>query len=589
MAFRMVISESSQIGFGNFKMMDMKIGLLLFIFLNFICPAKAQLKFIVEDFEGCVNGSSGSDQKQNGIFTFGNIKSSIVGSINTPQTYIGARYIRLSKEGNLPYGGWGKGLGLNVELDSHHDYLNFYVNQSTSNKNTSIKIEIQEDDNGDHVYDKNSDDSWNYIHQLVSSSAVEKTKNKLKDVPEKWDLVSIPLNKFKDGNNGGDGIFNITYKHGKLLCVIITFVNSNDVQVKYETSAIKQTWYFDFICFSKGPLPTGSKKMNPPIPAPGDLCNIGAWSIEGNKANFSEIASGFESNFKPGSQKKLGVIHFFQSFAVDGGNTQNHYPSIDRINKIVQDGYIPMITLEDHFVNAKPSMKQPNLYSIVEGHFDSFFKEWANEIKQVNGIILLRILHEFNGDWYPWCIAKNDNNPLLLIKAFQHIHTLFREQQVTNVKFIWCPNSTSFPQEKWNFIMDAYPGDSYVDYIGLDIYNGAGHVMPVWRSFRKEGIENYFIITQQLPHKPLFICEAASRERQKKEPLSSQNKAEWIQQMSEALKTDMSKIRLLTWFNEKESFKVNSSTQAKDAFLNYIFMEDYFKSGTKYIYPMIHH
>lgn len=552
-------------------------------------PAKAQLKFIVEDFEGCINGSSISDNKQNGIFTFGNIKSSIVGGISTPQTYIGERYIRLSKEGNLPYGGWGKGLGLNVELDSHHDYLNFYVNQYTSNKNTSIKIEIQEDDNGDHLYDKNLDDSWNYIHHLVSSATFEKTENQLSDVPGNWELVSIPLNKFKDANNGGDGTFNINYKQGKLLCVIISFVNSNDVNVKYEKSAAKQTWYFDFICFSKGPLPTGNGKINSPSPASEDLCNIGAWSIEGNKANFSEIASGFESNFKHGSQKKLGVIHFFQSFAVDGGNTQNHYPSIDRINKIIQDGYIPMITLEDHFVNAKPNMKQPNLYSIVEGHFDSFFKEWANEIKQVNGIILLRILHEFNGDWYPWCIAKNDNNPQLLIKAFQHIHTLFREQQVTNVKFIWCPNSTSFPQEKWNFIMDAYPGDSYVDYIGLDIYNGAGNVIPVWRSFRKEGIENYFIITQQLPHKPLFICETASRERHEKESLSSQNKAEWIQQMSEALKTDMSKIRLLTWFNEKESFKVNSSTQAKDAFLNYIFMEDYFKSGTKFIYPMIQH
>jgi len=61
--------------------------------------------------------------------------------------------------------------------------------------------------------------------------------------------------------------------------------------------------------------------------------------------------------------------------------------------------------------------------------------------------------------------------------------------------------------------------------------------------------------------------------------LSAQNKAEWIKQMSEALKSDMSKVRLLTWFNEKESFKINSSAESQKAFLNYIIQDDFFKSG----------
>ncbi|MES2285971.1 MAG: glycosyl hydrolase [Bacteroidota bacterium] len=562
----------------------MNIKTIFFVFLFFIIieQAQAQLKFVIEDFEGLADGSSSSDNKMNGIFTFGNIRSGIVSKKNRKLSYLGDRCIKLDKEGPITYGGWGKGIGLNIELDPNQDYLNFYVCQSTTNKNNSIKIELQEDDNSDNVYEKDLDDSWNYVHKFVTKPpSVNKTNDQMD-----WELISIPLNKFKDSNQNGDGIFNINYKQGKLFCFIITFINLPEAEKSSIEENNKQTWYFDFISFSKGKLQTGQELLSLPSASSDDLCNIGTWSKEGNEANFSDIASNFEKTFSSHSEKKLGVVHFFQPFAVDGGNTQNHYPSIERINKIVHQGYIPMITLEDHFVNAKPNVKQPNLYSIVEGHFDSFFKEWATEIKQVDGYILLRILHEFNGDWYPWCTVNNDKNPQLLIKAFQHIHAIFKEQKVTNVKFIWCPNSTSFPQEKWNYIMNAYPGDAYVDCIGLDIYNGAGKGVPVWRSFRKEGIENYFIVTQQLPNKPLFICETASRERQSSESTLSQNKAEWIKQMSEALKSDMSKVRLLTWFNEKESFKINSSIEAQKAFLNYIIKDDFFKSGTNYIYPM---
>ena len=519
----------------------MKYLLTLFS-LFFFHSSFAQLKFVVEDFEGFADGVS--DLKDNGIFSFGNIKATVDYQMGNQQTYSGERFLRLSKTGTTDFGGWGKGLNVLIELDAAKDYLNFYVYQPPSNSSDTIKIELQEDDNGNGAYEKEQDDSWTYNQQLENKNL--------------WQLISIPLSKFEDSNPGGDGVFNINYKQGKLLVFIITFVNAGHLKTN-------QTWSFDFICFSQGKLPTGAGLFDAPLAAPADFCSLGIWSKEGNAGNFIDIASGFENNLKYGSEKKLGVVHFFQPFSVEGNSDKKHYPSVERINKVIQEGYIPMITLEDHFPNANSLVKQPNLYSIVEGHFDSFFVDWAKQIKQVKGTVLLRILHEFNGDWYPWCIVNNDKNPKMLIHAYQHIHDIFKAQQVTNIKFIWCPNSMSFPQEKWNFIMDAYPGDAYVDFVGLDIYNGAGKEIPVWRSFRKEGIENYFIVTQRLAGKPLFICEAASRERKVTESKSAQDKAEWIKQMSIALTTDMSKIKLLTWFNDKETFKINSSPGSQGA------------------------
>jgi hypothetical protein len=533
--------------------------ILLLLFLN--SAVMAQLKYVVEDFEGFADGNA--DLKKNGIFSFGSSKATIILTIDKTKEYSGSRAIQLKKNGSLEYAGWGKGLGSNIMLDVTTDYLNFYVYQPASNSENSLQIELQEDDNGDNVFIKENDDSWEYRKKL--------------DVKNSWELISVPLNKFKDSSPGGDGIFNITYKEGKLISIIIRFIDSGKTNNPF-------SWTFDFICFSKDKLQTGATIFDAPSAFPTDHCSLGTWSQEGNSAEFTDIVLNFEKNFS--CSKKLGVAHFFQPFAVDGGITQNHYPSVEKIDRVIQQGYIPMITLEDHFVNLKPGVKQPNLYSIIEGHFDLFFADWARQIGKVQGTVLLRILHEFNGDWYPWCIAHNDRNPEILVKAYRHIHDIFDKENIKNVKFIWCPNSMSIPQESWNYIMEAYPGDQYVDYVALDVYNGAGN-STIWRSFRKEAIENYFIMTTELPDKPFFICETASRERQSDEVVPSQNKAEWIDQMSQALMTDMSRIRLLTWFNEKSTFKITSSKEAQNGFQNYIMKNDYFKSGTEDLQKLI--
>jgi hypothetical protein len=528
------------------------IKFILALFL--INPAAAQVKFIVEDFEGFADGSG--ELKDNGLFTFGNLKAGIDGRLSDNKSYSGKKALKIEKPGKADYGGWGKGISLNLGLDQATDYLNFYIFSDAQNGPTTFRIEIQEDDHIDNQFQKEKDETWHYSFTIEAKNT--------------WELVSIPLSKFKDGNPGGDGDFNIGQYGGRLFVLLFSLENAKSMKPR-------QTWYVDFITFSKGPATHGAGIFDAPAARQEDFCALGAWSSEGNSANFVDIAKSFEGTFAGG--KKLGIVHFFQSFSVQGDGKEYHYPSVERINKVIQAGYIPMITLEDHFVNTGAHTEQPNLYSIFEGHFDSFFGYWAHQIKDVKGTVLLRILHEFNGDWYPWCTVNNDKNPELVGRAFRYIHNIFRENNVRNVKFIWCPNSMSVPQESWNYIMDAYPGDEYVDFVGLDVYNGAGSGkgVGIWRSFRKEAMENYFVLTTLKPSKPILICEAASRERRGGE--QGQDKAEWIRQMVDALKTDMSKFRLLAWFNEKETFKVNSSGPSHKAFQEKVMNDGFFRSG----------
>ena len=92
----------------------MKNILFVFILFTLNYSSKAQLKFLVEDFEGLADGTS--DLKLNGLYVYGNVKATIEKS-NSQLSYSGDRYIKLNKSGKLKYGGWGKGLNINIELN----------------------------------------------------------------------------------------------------------------------------------------------------------------------------------------------------------------------------------------------------------------------------------------------------------------------------------------------------------------------------------------------------------------------------------------------------------------------------------------
>jgi hypothetical protein len=81
---------------------------------------------------------------------------------------------------------------------------------------------------------------------------------------------------------------------------------------------------------------------------------------------------------------------------------------------------------------------------------------------------VLRLGWEFNGGWYRWS-AKSD--PTAFGAYWREIVTAMRGVPGARFKFDWCPVlSSDFPLEQ------AYPGDAYVDYIGMDVYDQDWHL-----------------------------------------------------------------------------------------------------------------
>ena len=82
------------------------------------------------------------------------------------------------------------------------------------------------------------------------------------------------------------------------------------------------------------------------------------------------------------------------------------------------------------------------------------------------GNAILRLGWEFNGTWYPWSVT--DQTAAANFAAFfRNIVTTMRIVPGAAFRFVWNPTAGPEPEPAEN----AYPGDAYVDYVGLDLYD----------------------------------------------------------------------------------------------------------------------
>jgi hypothetical protein len=106
--------------------------------------------------------------------------------------------------------------------------------------------------------------------------------------------------------------------------------------------------------------------------------------------------------------------------------------------------------------------------AIAAGQEDAAIIAAAKAVASVNYQVIISYGQEMNGDWYNWGnIAPN--TAAEYIAAYQHIWDVFQQQGVRNVTWLWDPNIS---YEGSPALKNWYPGDQYVDWVGLDGYFG---------------------------------------------------------------------------------------------------------------------
>ncbi|MGJ8721847.1 MAG: glycosyl hydrolase [Salinibacterium amurskyense] len=186
------------------------------------------------------------------------------------------------------------------------------------------------------------------------------------------------------------------------------------------------------------------------------------------------------------------------------------------------------------------------------GTFDDYLHQYAKDIVATGLPLGIRLDHEMNGVWYPWSETDgqgnsiNENREGDFVKMWQHVHEIFAEEGANDlVIWIWAPNiinNLPATHQSSEFLDGLYPGDDYVDWVGL-----SGYLRPAYKP------ENDFTFSytfdaslnelRRITNKPIFLTEIGASE-------TGGHKADWVTSLFESLaKPENDDIVGISWFN----------------------------------------
>jgi hypothetical protein len=105
----------------------------------------------------------------------------------------------------------------------------------------------------------------------------------------------------------------------------------------------------------------------------------------------------------------------------------------------------------------------PSLARIASGATDGYLRKFADDVRTLNIPLAISFGHEMNGHWYPWGTKQNTADDF--VRAWRHVYDIFVEVGAVNVIWVWSPNVINpVPNTP---LRPLYPGDEYVDWIGV--------------------------------------------------------------------------------------------------------------------------
>jgi beta-mannanase len=124
---------------------------------------------------------------------------------------------------------------------------------------------------------------------------------------------------------------------------------------------------------------------------------------------------------------------------------------------------------------------------------------------------------------------------------------------------VWSPNASDVPSASWNHWTRYYPGDRYVDWVGIDAYNwGTTHTWSSWTSLASMIAPLYADYARR---KPIMIAETASTS-------AGGDKTTWLESVRTSLESRFPGVAALVYFEtvKETDWSVSSSPGALQAF-----------------------
>lgn len=247
-----------------------------------------------------------------------------------------------------------------------------------------------------------------------------------------------------------------------------------------------------------------------------------------------------------------------------GGNGNNG-------KKVMEFSY--QYTTNNNLVNKDlaTGFRSP-LVDVLRGVYDAKLHELAKDIKSYGSPVLFRLNNEMNTDWTSYCGIFNLLDPDLFVESWKYLYDIFEEEGVDNCIWIWNPFDDSYPTSYWGDFLSYYPGDTYVQSIGLTSYEFNNHVdgeVDQRRGF-KDRFQNLYDLNSEffldLPWTVGEFACGAGGETSGELGRNEEFQAEFVKDMFEAFakKEDYVKnIKAMIWFSKND-------TDAERSVINYL-------------------
>jgi len=233
------------------------------------------------------------------------------------------------------------------------------------------------------------------------------------------------------------------------------------------------------------------------------------------KVPSSTNLSGVFNTFETRSGKKMSIIHWGQPWKMSDGSW-GEFQTI-YFNNARSHGYIPMINWASQKLGAGINQSDFQLRDVYGGTYDTYIRRWATDAKSWGHPFFLYFDPEMNGWWSPWGEGKTSSGAIIngnsagdYVRAWRHVHDIFTSVGATNVTWVWGPNHMS-TSSQYPALSTLYPGDGYVDWTGLSVYNK----YPTWAGLNplltgSEGMtwfkNSYNELLALAPNKPIMLA-----------------------------------------------------------------------------------
>jgi hypothetical protein len=220
----------------------------------------------------------------------------------------------------------------------------------------------------------------------------------------------------------------------------------------------------------------------------------------------------------------LGIVVFFLQWPPITLQECQYFPR-ESLDVIWNEGAIPCLTWEPMYYTDGREIMVP-YQAILNGAYDPYLLRFAKQAASWKRPLMIRFAHEMNIERYHWGTKKScygPESPHIYRCMFRYVVGMFQKAGAQNVLWVFCPNSESVPNASydpaasWNRIECYYPGDKYVEILGIDGYNWGTTQTKAkngwdsqWKEFARIFHPAWKKLRQLAPDKSIFVFETAS-------------------------------------------------------------------------------